>query len=155
MIGEDETAATPLPAPGTGDAMLSDLLWEVSAYVELLGEAALADLPISTASSGMLMTVYADPDITVAEISRRTPRSQQAISQIVGRLERMGLIERRLKPGRGVGLHLTAEGRTMAERAFEQERATDERIRGVLGEKNHDALRTLLARSRDLLRPEQ
>ncbi len=133
--------------------MLSDLLWEVSAYAELLGEAALADLPISTASSGMLMTVCAEPGITVAEMSRRKPRSQQAISQTVARLEKLGLIERRLKPGRGVGLHLTGEGQGMAGQALERERSADERLREILGEKNHDALRALLIESRDLLRP--
>ncbi|MFD2416635.1 MarR family winged helix-turn-helix transcriptional regulator [Amycolatopsis pigmentata] len=152
MTREDETAATSLPTPGTGSAMLSDLLWEVSAYVELLGEARLADLPITTASSGMLMAVYAEPGITVTEISRRMPRTQQAISQIVARLEKIGLIERRLKSGRGVGLHLTGEGRTMAEHAFERERSVDEQLVGILGKKNHEALRELLVESRELLR---
>lgn len=135
--------------------MLSDLLWEVSAYVELLGEARLADLPITTASSGMLMTVYAEPGITVAEMSRRKPRTPQAISQIVARLEKMGLIERRLRPGRGVGLHLTGEGRSMAEQAIERERSADEELLEILGKKNHDALRKLLLESRDRLRSER
>ncbi|GAB3969573.1 hypothetical protein GCM10029978_041130 [Actinoallomurus acanthiterrae] len=155
MTREDETAATSLPTPGTASAMLSDLLWEVSAYVELLGEATLVDLPISTASSGMLMTIYAEPGITVAEMSRRKPRTQQAISQTVARLEKMGLVERRLKAGRGVGLHLTGEGRSMAEQAFERERSADEQLLGILGKKNHNALRKLLIESRDLLRPER
>ncbi len=153
MTPEDEPAATSLPIPGTAGAMLSDLLWEVSAYVELLGEAALADLPITTASSGMLMTVYAEPGITVAEMSRRKPKTQQAISQIVARLEKLGLIERRVKPGRGIGLHLTGEGRNMAEQAFERERSVDEQLLGILGKKSHDALHALLIESRDLLRP--
>jgi DNA-binding MarR family transcriptional regulator len=154
MTREDETAAVALPTPGTADAMLSDLLWEVSAYVELLGEAELADLPITTASSGMLVTVYAEPGITVAEMARRTPRSQQAISQVVARLEKLGLVERRLRQGRGVGLHLTIEGRTMAEVALERERAVDARLVATLGRKNYDMLRRLLVESRVLLRPE-
>lgn len=155
MTREDETAGTSLPTPGTANALLSDLLWEVSAYVELLGEAMFADLPISTASSGMLMTVYAEPGITVAEMSRRKPRTQQAISQTVARLEKLGLIERRLKAGRGVGLHLTDEGRSMAEQAFDRERSADEQLLGILGKETHDALRKLLIQSRSLLRPER
>jgi DNA-binding MarR family transcriptional regulator len=152
---QDETAAGALPTPATANAMLSDLLWEVSAYVELLGEAELADLPITTASSGMLMTVYAEPGVTVAELARRKPKSPQAISQVVARLEKLGLVERRVRQGRGVGLHLTAEGRAMAEAAFERERAVDERLVATLGKEKHDALRRLLIESRDLLRPEE
>lgn len=152
---KDVRAAAALPIPGTADAMLSDLLWEVASYVELLGEAALADLPVTTASSGMLMTVYAEPGITVAGLSRRKPQSQQAISQVAARLEKLGLVERRLKQGRGVGLHLTDEGRAMAEQAFERERSVDEQLVATLGKSNHDALRRLLVKSRGLLRPEQ
>lgn len=155
MTRQDQTTAAALPTPGTADAMLSDLLWEVSSYVELLSEAELADLPITTASSGMLMTVYAEPGVTVAELARRKPKSPQAISQVVARLEKLGLVERRVRRGRGVGLHLTAEGRTMAEVAFERERAADERLVAILGKKNHDALRQLLLESRGLLRPEE
>lgn len=147
MTGEDET-----PVPGTANALLSDLLWEVTAYVELIGEATLADLPISLASSGMLMTVHAEPGITVAEMARRKPKTQQAISQIVARLVKLGLVERRLKPGRGVGLHLTDEGGVMAAQAIERERSADERLREILGARHHEALRTLLVRSRELLR---
>ncbi|WP_194898504.1 MarR family winged helix-turn-helix transcriptional regulator [Catenulispora pinisilvae] len=158
MTRKDETtapaatapAATP-PTPGTPTAMLSDLLWEVSAHVELLGESALADLPITTASSGMLMTVHAEPGITVADITRRMPKSQQAVSQIVTRLEKLGLIERRVRQGRGVALHLTAEGRKMAEAAFTRERATDEQLVAILGRERHDALRQVLVESRALL----
>ncbi|OIJ94974.1 MarR family winged helix-turn-helix transcriptional regulator [Streptomyces monashensis] len=152
MNREDETGAGAPPTPGTANAILSDLLWEVSAYVELRGEAALADLPISTASSGMLMTVYAEPGVTVAEMARRKPKSPQSISQIVARLEKLGLIERRLKKGRGVGLHLTDEGRHTAEMASERERATDDQLVGLLGKRRHETLRQLLVESRALLR---
>jgi len=152
---EDVRAAAAVPIPGTANAMLSDLLWEVAAHVELLSEAALADLPITTASSGMLMTVYAEPGITVAEMSRRKPKSQQAISQVAARLGKLGLVERRLKQGRGVGLHLTDEGRVMAEQALARERSVDEQLVAILGADNHDALRRLLVESRGLLRPEQ
>jgi len=152
MTSEGQGADALLPVPATDNAMLSDLLWEVAAYVELLGEAALADLPVTTATSGTLMTIYGEPGVTIAEMSRRKPRTQQAISQNVARLEKMGLIERRLGPGRGIGLHLTTEGRTMAELAFARERSADEQVRQVLGAENHEALRRLLIESRALLR---
>lgn len=141
-----------LPVPATDSAMLSDLLWEVAAYVEVLGEAALADLPVTTATSGTLITIYGEPGVTIAEMARRKPRTQQAISQNVARLEKMGLIERRLGAGRGIGLHLTAEGRTMAEQCLDRERTADAQVLKLLGPANHEALRQLLRESRTLLR---
>ena len=132
MIREDEAAATSLPIPGAAGALLGDLLWEVSAYVELLGEA--------------------EPGITVAELSRRTPRTPEAISQIVARLEKLGLVERRVKTGRGIGLHLADEGRSMAEQAFDRESSADEQLLGIVGPKNHQALRAFLLESRKQLR---
>lgn len=152
MTGEEQRPGETLPVPATGGAMLSDLLWEVAAYVELLGEAALAGLPVTTATSGTLMAIYGEPGVTIAELTRRKPRTQQAISQNVARLEKLGLIERRLGPRRGIGLHLTDAGRAMAEMAFERERAADEQVLQILGPERHQALRQLLVESRGLLR---
>jgi DNA-binding MarR family transcriptional regulator len=152
MASEKRKANGPLPVPATDNALLSDLLWEVAAYVELLTEAALAGLPVTTATSGTLMTIYGEPGVTIAEMARRKPRTQQAISQNVARLEKLGLIERRLGPGRGIGLHPTDDGRALAEQAFDRERAADEQVRQILGPDHHEALRQLLVESRGLLR---
>jgi DNA-binding MarR family transcriptional regulator len=132
--------------------MLSDLLWEVSSYVELRGEAALTDLPVTTASSGILMTIYGSPGITITEMSRTKPRSQQAISHIVARLEKLGMVERRVGRGRSVELHVTEQGRVLAEEAVTREEAVDRDVRTVLGSQAYEALRRLLVSSRDVLR---
>jgi hypothetical protein len=99
------TSDDALPIPGPANA----LLWEVVASIERMDEAALADPPITTASSGMLTMVLAEPGITVTEISRRSSKAKQTISQMATRPEKLELIER------GVGFGQTAVGRELAE----------------------------------------
>jgi DNA-binding MarR family transcriptional regulator len=135
-----------------GEEQLNDLLWEVTTYAEMMGEAALAQTPLTLPSSGMLIKVVAEPGITVAEVARRIPKTQQAISQVVARLEKLGLLERRLGPGRGVGLFATDQGRRMAEEALEREQELEARIQELLGPERHAELRRLLAEARLILR---
>jgi DNA-binding MarR family transcriptional regulator len=135
-----------------GQEQLNDLLWEVTTYAEMMGEAALAQTPLTLPSSGMLIKVVAEPGITVAEVARRIPKTQQAISQVVARLEKLGLLERRLGPGRGVGLFATDQGRRMAEEALEREQELEARIQELLGPERHAELRRLLAEARLILR---
>ena len=148
--------SVPVPAPDAlplpGKDQLNDLLWEVTTYVELMGEAALADMPLTLPSSGMLAVVLGEPGITVAEMSRRMPKTQQAISQIAARLEKLGLLERRLGSGRGVGLFLTNAGHEMTAQAMQREREHDARLRELLGTARYEALQDLLLESRTLLR---
>jgi DNA-binding MarR family transcriptional regulator len=141
------------PAP-SGDS-LYDLLWQVAAYTHLMSEAVLADTPLTVASSSMLISVLREPGMTVAEFSRRIPKSQQTLSQVVARLEKLGLVERRLGPGRGVGLHVTEAGRELAELAIAREQEISARLRDLLGEERTAALTELLAESRTILRANQ
>jgi len=134
---------------------LNDLLWETTTYVGLMGEAALADTPLTLPSSGMLAAVLAEPGITVAEMARRMPKTQQAISQVAARLEKLGLLERRLGAGRGVGLFVTDTGRAMAETGLAHERELVARLRDLLGDERYDELSRLLDESRTILREAQ
>ena len=145
-------ASAPGVSPLPGEDELNDLLWQVATYVELMGEAALAGTPLTLASSGMLTTVQAEPGITIAEIARRKPKTQQAVSQVVARLEKLGLLERRLGRGRGVGLHLTSAGRDAAQEGFAREQELRARLREMLGGERYAALEGLLAEAREILR---
>jgi DNA-binding MarR family transcriptional regulator len=100
----------------------------------------------------MLIAVLEEPGMTVAEISRRIPKAQQTISSVVARLEKLGLIERRLGSGRGVGLHVTDTGREMAQVAVTHEQELNARLRELLGEERSTALTELLCESRAILR---
>lgn len=152
MPGSDAASSPDGDAPFFGRDTLNDLLWQVTAYAHLLGDAALADTPLTHASSSMLIAVLDEPGMTVAEISRRIPKTQQTISSVVARLEKLGLIERRLGPGRGVGLHVTDAGRKMAEVAIAHEQALNARLRELLGEERAAALTEQLRESRAILR---
>jgi DNA-binding MarR family transcriptional regulator len=138
--------------PVFGKDALFDLLWQVTAYTHLMGEEALAGTPLTVASSSMLIAVLEEPGMTVADISRRIPKTQQTLSQLVARLEKLGLIERRLGRGRGVGLHLTDAGREMARDAAAREQELNARLRELLGEERSAALTGLLRESRAILR---
>src|ERR1700743_2970781 len=88
------------------------LLWECYVRLLPLSDAAFADSDLTLPLSGALAMIGTWPGETVAELSRRSPKTQQAVSQVVGRLERLGYVERRLGPGRGVRLYLTPAGET-------------------------------------------
>ncbi len=110
---------TARPEPeGRWEHWLVHLLWAVSVRTSALGEAALAGTPLTLAGLGMLENINARPGITIAEISRRAPQTQQALSQIAARLEKLGYVERRLAGrGRGVALHLPPAGAAARSRA--------------------------------------
>ena len=130
---------------------LGHLLWEVSARTAQLADAALADTGLTVAAVGLLDQIATQPGITMAEIARQTPKSPQAISQMVARMERLGFVERRLAGGRSIGLHITdAGGRARAagnaaEDGFEQE------LRSTLGAERYEQLRATLRDARALL----
>jgi len=117
-----------------------------------LCEETFAGTPLTVSSGSMLIAVLEQPGLTVAEFSRRIPKTQQTLSQVVARLEKLGLIERRLGPGRGVGLYLTGAGPEMAEDAISREEEVSARLRELLGEDRAAALTELLRESRTILR---
>lgn len=131
---------------------LYDLLWQVTAYTHLVVETAFAGTPLTSTSSTMLIGVLQEPGVTVAEIARRLPKSQQAISQVVARLEKLCLIERRLGPGRGAGLYVTAAGRTLAQVAISHEEELNARMCELLGDDRSARLTKLLRESRAIFK---
>lgn len=130
---------------------LPHLLWETTARVGLLHEAELAGTPLTSASLGLLDVIAAHPGITVAEISRRMPRTQQSISQTIKRLEKLGYVERRLGPSRGVGLHVTAPGQQMHHEGTAREIHFVQRLENLLGSDSARELCAHLERARQLL----
>ncbi len=123
--------------------------------MSLLGEAELADTPLTLPSLGLLDIIGAFPGITVAEISRRLPTTQQSISQTVARLEKLGYVERRLGPRRGVGLHITRAGHQAHQQGTAREQALDQRLEDLLGAERHGELCALLEQARELLVSEE
>ncbi len=134
-----------------GSERLGHLLWETSARVLLLSEPVFRDSQLSQPSIGALERIAAFPGITASELARQAFKTQQAVSQVTGRLERLGYVERRVGPGRGVGLHITELGTRALARGTEQESEFDNRLQELLGIDRADALRALLIELRDRL----
>lgn len=134
-----------------GSERIGHLLWETSARVRMLAEPPLADLQLSLPSVGALEVIAAEPGITASELARMACKTQQALSQVTGRLERLGYIERRLGVGRGVGLHVTAAGRRALADGTACEAATDAQLLALLGADDAERLRALLRRLREAL----
>ncbi len=131
---------------------LVHLLWAVSVRTSALGEAALAGTPLTLAGLGLLENVNARPGITLAEISRRAPQTQQALSQIAARLDRLGYLERRLaEGGRGVGLHLTPAGARARAEAHELTEDFEADLAQALGAGSHERLIALLEEMRTVV----
>jgi DNA-binding MarR family transcriptional regulator len=130
---------------------IGHLLWEVEARVSLLGEAELRDSPLTLPALGLLDMLTLWPGSTVSELSRRTPKTQQAISQVVARLERLGYLERRLGAGRGVGLYVTDAGRAARELGHRGEEEYERKVRDLFGEARFQQLKQLLEEARELL----
>jgi DNA-binding MarR family transcriptional regulator len=131
---------------------LVHLLWAVSVRTSALGEAALAGTPLTLAGLGLLENVNARPGITIAEISRRAPQTQQALSQIAARLDRLGYLERRLaEGGRGVGLHLTPAGARARIDAHDRTEEFEAELAEALGASRHARLTALLEEMRTVV----
>jgi DNA-binding MarR family transcriptional regulator len=139
------------PLQGVWTDRLGHLLWEVATMVESELAAALADTQLSLAGNGMLDIVTASPGVTVAEIARRVPKTQQAVSQVAARLEKLGLLERRLGSGRGVGLYVTDAGRAAHDEGHAREEQVEARLRERLGDERYDTLRQLLREARETI----
>lgn len=126
------------------DERLASLLWEVSARVSALGEAALQTHSVSRATLGMLNVIHRHPGISAAEIARRLPVTQQSVSQLVTRLVRVGLVDRRVGPGRGFGLHLTAHGAKTRSAGDAADVTYERGLEDIFGTKRYEELRSML-----------
>ncbi len=113
-----------------------------------LMDEAFGDSELTLALSGLLDEIGATPGATAADISRRSFKTQQAISQATAKLEKLGYVERRLGAGRGVGLHLTASGEAARADGIAREEHMEVRLRESLGTDTYEELVRALERAR-------
>ena len=134
-------------APGSDN--FGHLLWELSARWMAFSEPRLASTQLTFASAGALARIATSPGITASALARAAFKTQQAISQVTGRLERLGYVERRVGAGRGVGLHITAAGERALAEEMAIEAAMEQEARTLLGAELYAELkqRLLLARA--------
>jgi len=124
------------------------LLWETYARTTPLADAALnARRSMTRPQLGMLELISAEPGVTSAQIARRLPVTQQAVSQLAARLDALGWIERRLLGGRSVGLYLTKAGKHAWEAGDAADLEFEKQLASILGEARYTRLRTLLCKA--------
>jgi DNA-binding MarR family transcriptional regulator len=128
-----------------GSDNLGHLLWETYYLANAFSEPVMdARTPLSQAAIGALTKIAKEPGITASGLARSGFKTQQAASQITGRLERLGFVERRLGAGRGVGLHITAAGEQAVTDGIASEREVERQLEALIGSKQYEQLRELL-----------
>jgi DNA-binding MarR family transcriptional regulator len=133
---EETGAASP---PGSDN--LGHLLWETYYLANAFGEPIMdARTPLSQAAIGALTKIAMEPGITASGLARSGFKTQQAASQITGRLERLGFVERRLGSGRGVGLYITKAGEQAVTDGLAAEREVETRFEALIGLERYNEL---------------
>ncbi|MBL6620749.1 MAG: MarR family transcriptional regulator [Ilumatobacteraceae bacterium] len=134
-------------------------LQRVGLHLERLQGEAMAEIDMTFVDYTLLATLHREPAPHVLPVSRLAElvlRPMGSITQVVDRLERSGMVARRLDPSdrRRVLIELTELGFEAAERGDKAYRVTRERVLGELSDDDiariDDAVMTmLLALERD------
>ena len=134
------------PPPAAHSDSLSHLLWDLATRTHALAEQAITNDTLTLPSIAILDQIARQPGITISEIAQRTPKTSQAISQVVARLEKLDLLQRRLIDGRRIGLFLTNAGTTAHDQAATAQHEFEMRLHEAIGGKDAEQLRRLLTR---------
>lgn len=99
----------------------------------------------------ILIILYESGDMTQRELTERIGIKPGSASEVIGKLENAGLIERRAsrEDRRTADIKLTEEGRAQAKEAFEQRKVRHEEMFGCLSEEEKNTLLALLEKLRD------
>ncbi|GIE89038.1 MarR family winged helix-turn-helix transcriptional regulator [Actinoplanes regularis] len=126
---------------GGGESRGSQLLPVLSQLVRFLRELEGPDNPSSVALS-VLRLLDDDGPGRVTDLARLTRASQPGMTQLIGRLEKSGLVRRVPDPtdGRGVLVEVTQEGRELRARTYAHYAATLDQLFDRLSPEDGDAI---------------
>lgn len=133
------------------ELLLGHLLWETTARVQALGDAATAHTSLTRASIGLLDLIATNPGVTITGMTRLLPKTQQAVSQVVSRLESLGLIERKLVQGRRIGLYPTSAGTRARAEGNAAETTFEAELARAIGKSRYDRLCKALVEIRPVI----
>jgi DNA-binding MarR family transcriptional regulator len=134
-----------------GPNRIGHLLWELSNRLALMIDASMGDTQLSAQSLGSLEKISETAGITVSELARCGKKSQQAVSQSISRLERLGYVERRLGKGRGIELYITSVGEQALQYGDDAEGDFEIELEQLLGPDLYERLHTSLQEARGVL----
>ncbi|GGM35100.1 MarR family winged helix-turn-helix transcriptional regulator [Dactylosporangium sucinum] len=109
---------------------------------------ALVQHDLSVAQFASLMMLEASPGLSVADVARKVSSARQSANEMLGGLERAGLVERRPHPNdrRAQQIFLTDAGRERLAAARPTVRAVEERLAAGFTEADLAVVRLWLAR---------
>jgi len=109
---------------------------------------------VTIAQWSVLNLLRMSPGMATTELAARSYVSQPAVTEIVGKLERAGLLRRSRREGDGRvrELFATEEGVRVASQGDEQVMAVETQLRAGLSQNEQAQLSELLARCRESLR---
>jgi DNA-binding MarR family transcriptional regulator len=147
-MGNAEERVEGAPVSGEWGRRVHHLIWETYTRMSLLAEEQFDEAELTMATTGTLDLIGTWPGSTVADLSRRTPKTQQAISQLVAKLEKRGYVERRVGQGRGLGLYLTDVGAEARAAGNALELEFEERLLELFGDDLYEQIGAVLQRAR-------
>ncbi|MGH3012644.1 MAG: MarR family winged helix-turn-helix transcriptional regulator [Gaiellaceae bacterium] len=135
--------------PAVGRRDLGYLLAKATQrWNELLAErfAAAGYGDIRPSYGSVLLPLFEEDGLRLGELARRSRLSKQTMTELVRRLERGGLVERRADPsdGRASLVYLTSRARTFEPIAADVLAELDVLVRGDLGDERVDTLKAAL-----------
>jgi DNA-binding MarR family transcriptional regulator len=144
------------PPPAVGRDDLGFLLAKAAQrWNELLAErfAAAGYGDVSPSYGSVLVPLYEEDGLRLGELARRSRLSKQTMTELVRRLERDGLVDRRPDPadGRAALVFLTARARELEPVAAAVLAEIDHALRAQVGDRRADELKATLT---DLLGPD-
>ena len=110
---------------------------------------AFAEFDLTEGDYGVLVALRrsGDPfELTPTELARARMMTSGGMTAVIDRLERRGLLERLPNPAdrRGSIVRLTAEGRSVVDRAMDAHTAVEHEVIATLADQDRDQLATLL-----------
>jgi DNA-binding MarR family transcriptional regulator len=123
----------------SGPNLVAAIEATVHRVLEKLG-GELRDLGLTHGEVNALAALETDSGRTVAELGKATGQRASTLTGVLDRLERRGLVERRLNPRdrRSFTLHLTDDGDRAAERVRAAFEAFDRRALGTVSKRSVD-----------------
>jgi DNA-binding MarR family transcriptional regulator len=109
---------------------------------------ALVPLELSVAQFASLLMLDETPGLSVADVARKVSTARQSANEMLGGLERAGLVERRQHPTdrRSQQIFLTASGLVRLEAALPAVQAVEERLSAGFSESDLAVVSTWLHR---------
>ncbi|MGW7002994.1 MarR family winged helix-turn-helix transcriptional regulator [Streptomyces sp. NPDC054933] len=132
------------------------LAWQLAQAMAPRLERALRPLDLTLAQQNALVLVALVPGISCAELARRCGITAQSMGAAVNALMGRGLLERQPHPTnrRVMQLHITQEGRELAERAQELMAAVDAEADNVFSPEELATAQAVLRRMVERLNPD-